>query len=161
MKIPFAFLLILEITGLIWALMKSSTLTIEKWLDCTVSFLSCFKGTGFEKESGFFELGIALIGPWVTLRLPLACLVGSVLQKDHQTASTGLRCLLFLFSFPLALHCRDFMQDLSLINHMTEISICQMYQNLPVNCAIILLIGWIWWNVMNVAQRPCVAGSGS
>jgi len=117
--------------------MRSGTLTIENWMNSTVSFLCCFKGTGFEKESVYFELDLVMV--FASLFCP--DLAGGVLQKDDQTSSTGLLSLLFLFSFPLGPPCKAFMQNLSLIKQMTEISICQMYQNLPMNCMVILLIG--------------------
>lgn len=160
MKIPFVSSLVRNN----WINLRSDEVQyLDNWelMGCTVAFLCCFKGTGFENKVVYFELGISWTGPGVWVLLPLCGLAGGVPQKHHQTSRTGLHCLLFLFSFPLALHCRDFVQKLSLIKHLTEISICQMHWNLPMGCVIILLIGWIWWNVMSVVWIPCVAIPGS
>lgn len=99
-------------------------------------------------RKNLFILG--LIPYWYLCLSSAPDLTRGILQKDNQTSSTGHLCLLFLFSFPLAPHCKDLMQNLSLIKYRIEICICQMSWNLPMNCMIILLIEWIWWNMMNV-----------
>lgn len=133
------FLCWLEITELIWDLMRSSTLTIENWWAAQGHFLCCFKGTGFENKVVYFELGISWIGIGVWVLLPLCGLAGAVLQKHHHTSSSAEAELYRTCNWNL---------------HLPKALKSSISCDNPAN--------WLnWWKVMNVVQSPCVAIPGS
>lgn len=86
MKIPFVSLLVRNN----WVNPRSDEVQyLDNWelMGCIVSFLCCFKGTGFKNKVVYFELGISWVGTGVWFLLPLCGLAGDVLQKHHQTSS--------------------------------------------------------------------------